>query len=148
MNSELPESASVGRVRRHASAALPDGGFPYSATVDAGPLLFTAGISPFDLSLPKAAIDSPGDVVAQTRRCLSNLDAVLTERGAGFADIAKLTVYVAEHLQADLAVAWNAVVEAFGGDVPPAMIVGVTVLPYDGQVVEVDAVAALGARQP
>ncbi|GAA1481128.1 RidA family protein [Gordonia sinesedis] len=130
----------MSRVLRNASSQLPDGGFPYSATVSAGPLLFTAGISPLD---DDGAVVSPGDVVAQTRRCLVNLRTVLDEQGASFADVAKLTVYVAEHLQADLVVAWETVVAECGGTVPAAMMMGVTVLAYDGQVVEVDAVAAV-----
>ncbi|MFT4126071.1 MAG: RidA family protein [Gordonia sp. (in: high G+C Gram-positive bacteria)] len=128
----------MARVRLNGSAALPDNGFAYSATVTAGPLIFTAGISPFAAD---GAIAEPGDVVGQTRRCLRNLSAVLAEQGAGLADIAKLTVYVAQHLQVDLSVAWDAVVAEFDA-VPPAMIVGVTVLPYDDQLVEIDAVAA------
>lgn len=143
-----PDSSGTGvpRVMRHAAAGLPDGGFPYSATVTAGPLLVTAGISPFDT--PPAdpgnpAISAPGDVAAQTRRCLRNLRDVLAERGAGLDDLAKLTVYVATGERSELAEAWGAVLEAFGPDlVPPAMLVGVTVLPYDGQVVEVDALVA------
>lgn len=130
----------MSRVLRNPSARLPDGGFPYSATVSAGPLLFTAGVSPLD---DDGAVVSPGDVVAQTRRCLTNLRTVLDEQGASFADVAKLTVYVAEHLQADLVVAWETVVAEFDGAVPAAMMMGVTVLAYDGQVVEVDAVAAV-----
>ncbi|NED60903.1 RidA family protein, partial [Streptomyces sp. SID10244] len=55
------------------------------------------------------------------------------------------TIYVAEQLQADLMVAWDAVVEQFGDAVPPAMMMGVTVLPYDEQVVEIEAIAALPA---
>ena len=44
-----PDSSGTGvpRVMRHAAAGLPDGGFPYSATVTAGPLLVTAGIIAF-----------------------------------------------------------------------------------------------------
>lgn len=128
----------MSRVRLNGSSTLPDGGFPYSATVSAGPLIFTAGISPLDAN---GAVAASGDVVGQTRVCLANLTTVLDEQGAGLADIAKLTIYVAEQLQADLEVAWDAVVAEFEA-VPPAMLMGVTVLPYDGQLVEIEAVAA------
>ena len=130
------------RITLNGSSVLHDGGFPYSATVSAGPLLFTAGISPLD---EDGVVVAANDVVGQTRRGLHNLSALLAERGATPADLAKLTIYVAEHLQADLAVAWEAVVAELGESVPPAMMVGVTVLPYDEQVVEIDAVAALPA---
>ena len=130
------------RVRLNGSSTLPDGGFAYSATVASGPLLFTAGISPLGTD---GVIVAPGDVVGQTRQCLSNLSTVLTEQGAALTDVAKLTVYVAESLQADLTVAWDTVVETFGTPVPPAIAIGVTVLPYDDQLVEIEAVAALPA---
>ena len=42
-------------------------------------------------------------------------------------------------------VAWQAVVEEFDDDVPAAMMLGVTVLAYDDQLVEVEAIAALPA---
>ncbi|MGV9670136.1 MULTISPECIES: RidA family protein [unclassified Gordonia (in: high G+C Gram-positive bacteria)] len=128
----------MSRVRLNGSSVLHDGGFPYSATVSPGSLIFTAGISPLD---ENGAVGAFGDVVGQTRICLANLAAVLGEQGATFADVAKLTIYVAERLQADLYVAWEAVVAEFE-TVPPAMMMGVTVLPYDGQLVEIEAVAA------
>ncbi len=126
-------------VRRDRSESLPDQGFPHSATVPAGALLFTAGIAPVDET---GAVAHPGDVVGQTKRCLANLGGILAERGAGLGDVAKLTVHVAERMQVDLVVAWEAVVESFDGDVPPTSVVGVTVLPLDEQVVEIEAVAA------
>ena len=48
--------------------------------------------------------------------------------------------HVAEHLQADLVVAWDAVTEAFGDHKPAGTLLGVTVLAYDDQLVEIDAV--------
>ncbi|MGV9709181.1 RidA family protein [Gordonia sp. NPDC003424] len=127
------------RVRLNGSAALHDGGFAYSATVAPGPLIFTAGISPLDAD---GQIVAPGDVVGQTRVCLANLSTVLGEQGAALSDVVKLTIYVAEHLQADLYVAWQEVLAEFGTPVPPAMMHGVTVLAYDDQLVEIEAVAA------
>ena len=129
----------MARVRHSTPGGLFDGGFPYSAVVSAGPLVFTAGIAPLG---PDGEVVAPRDVVGQTRQCLANLEKVLAGHGAGLYDIAKLTVYVAEHLQADLYVSWEAVRESFVDAPPPAIVVGVTVLPYDDQVVEIEAVAA------
>ncbi|MFW0783283.1 RidA family protein [Gordonia sp. CPCC 206044] len=129
----------MSRVRLHGSSALHDGGFAYSAAVAPGPLLFTAGISPLDAD---GAIVHPGDVVAQTRTCLEHLRTVLAERDASFDDVVKLTIYVAEQLQADLVVAWQTVAAEFAAPVPPAMLMGVSVLAYDGQLVEIEAIAA------
>ncbi|MAU81822.1 RidA family protein [Gordonia sp. Z-3] len=132
----------MARLRLNGSSTLPAAGFAYSATVTAGPLIFTAGISPLDAA---GAIVPPGDVVGQTRTCLANLRSVLDDQGASMADIAKLTIYVAEQLQADLVVAWDEIVAEFGTPVPPAMMMGVTVLAYDDQLVEIEAIAAPAA---
>lgn len=129
----------MSRIRLNGSSTLHDGGYAYSATVGPGPLLFTAGISPLDAD---GSIVAPGDVVAQTRRCLDNLVTVLAEQGAFLTDVVKLTIYVAEHLQADLYVAWQEVAGRFADPVPPAMLLGVTVLGYDDQLVEIEAIAA------
>ena len=102
-------------------------------------MVFTAGIAPLGAD---GEVVAPRDVVGQTRQCLANLGTVLAGHGAGFADVAKLTVYVAEHLQADLYVSWAEVLASFTDGAPPAIVVGVTVLPYDEQVVEVEAIAA------
>ncbi|MEE3849782.1 RidA family protein [Gordonia sp. LSe1-13] len=129
----------MARVHLNGSSALPAAGFAYSASVSPGPLLFTAGISPLDAA---GSVEPTGDVVGQTRTCLANLRTVLAEQNASMADIVKLTIYVAENLQADLVVAWEAVVAEFGDPVPPAMMLGVTVLAYDDQLVEIEAIAA------
>lgn len=126
------------RVQRHRSARLFDGGFPYSASVAEGTTIFTAGISPLGPDGAIAAVDA----AAQTRLCLAHLRTVLGERGADFGDVAKLTVYVATADRDELGAVWAVVDEAFAGDVPAAMMLGVTVLAYPGQLVELEAIAA------
>lgn len=51
-------------------------------------------------------------------------------------------MYLVDSQREDFAECWAGVVEAFGEKVPAAMIAGVTSLPYEGQLVEVEAVAA------
>ena len=46
--------------------------------------------------------------------------------------------------QADLSAAWGAVTAHFGGQVPPATLLGVARLGYPGQVVEIDATVVKG----
>lgn len=130
-------------VRRDRSESLPDQGFSYTATVTAGSLLFTAGIAPID---DEGVITPPGDVKGQAAQCMANLVTVLAERGASLDDVVKLTILVAQNLKVDLYVAWEAVTEAVDGDVPPTTLLGVTVLPLDDQVVEIEAVVALEAQ--
>ena len=60
---------------------------------------------------------------------------------AGLGDVLKTTVYVATTDRADLHAAWTVVREAFGGHDAPSTLVGVTVLGYPDQLVEVEAIA-------
>ena len=55
----------------------------------------------------------------------------------------KTTVYVASSDQADLLAAWEVVEAEFGTDGPPSTLLGVSVLGFKGQLVEIEAVAAL-----
>lgn len=111
-------------------------GHAQSATVTS-PVIFVAGIAPLD---GDGGTVSSGDVVGQVAAALANLDRILVAAGSSSAAIAKLTVYVAEHLQVDLEVAADAVGSALD-PVPPMSVVGVTRLRRDGQVVELEAVA-------
>lgn len=130
--------------RPFGSARLHDGGFAYGARVPAGALIITAGLSPLD---DDGRIVGPDDPVAQTRRAVECLDVLLDERGAGRSDVAKLTVYVATADHAVLGAVWHALDAEFD-TTPPAIVVGVTVLPYPGQTVEIDAVIAAGEDAP
>ncbi len=115
------------------SSSVPDA----VVAVATGALLFTTTV-PTDRGV---VVD--GGVVEQTKACLSALEAVLADRDASLDAVVRLTVYVAEHLQADLLVAEDAVLEAFDGPVPPLSVVGVARLRLDDQLVEFEAVAAL-----
>jgi enamine deaminase RidA (YjgF/YER057c/UK114 family) len=55
--------------------------------------------------------------------------------------VLKTTVYVATADRADLVAAWDVVRAAFGRHAAPSTLVGVTVLGYPDQLVEVEAVA-------
>lgn len=66
---------------------------PYSQAVRIGQLLFCSGQIPLD---PATGELITGDIAAQTRRVLANLQAVLEAAGATFADVARTTVYLAD----------------------------------------------------
>ncbi len=55
----------------------------------------------------------------------------------------KTTVYVASSNRSDLVAAWQVVHRHFGDHEPPSTLLGVTVLGYPDQLVEVEAIAAL-----
>jgi enamine deaminase RidA (YjgF/YER057c/UK114 family) len=56
--------------------------------------------------------------------------------------VVKTTVYVASHDRADLATAWDVVSRYFGEHDVPSTLLGVAVLGFRDQLVEVGAVAA------
>jgi enamine deaminase RidA (YjgF/YER057c/UK114 family) len=120
-------------------------GVPYSyvGVAPAGDTIFTAGACPLDAD---GAIVGGRDVAAQTRQTLDNLIVALRAAGCGLEDVVKTTVYVASGDRADLLSAWAAVEERFGRDGPPSTLLGVAALGFDGQMVEVEAVALRAPR--
>ena len=118
-------------------------GVPYAyaaVTRDRPLLVFTAGACPLDSA---GATVAPGDVASQAEAGMANLGAALESAGARLEDVVKITVYVASRERSDLDDAWNAVHRCFGSHEPPATLLGVSVLGYTDQLVEVEAVAAL-----
>jgi enamine deaminase RidA (YjgF/YER057c/UK114 family) len=55
--------------------------------------------------------------------------------------VLKTTVYVASGERSDLVAAWDVISSAFGDHDAPTTLLGVTVLGYPGQLVELEAVA-------
>ena len=115
--------------------------YAYAASVPMpARLVFAAGACPLDNA---GGTVSPGDVAGQARQVMANLVTALEGAGAGLGDVLKTTVYVATSDRADLVAAWEVVREAFGEHAPPSTLVGVTVLGWPDQLVEVEAVAVL-----
>jgi enamine deaminase RidA (YjgF/YER057c/UK114 family) len=119
--------------------------YAYAAVTDPGRTLFTAGACPLDQEGKVVAV---GDVVGQARQVMANLVAVLNAAGVGLNAVAKSTVYVATTDRDDLSAAWEVVRAAFGDHDAPSTLLGVTVLGYSDQLVEVEAVAVLDNRDP
>jgi enamine deaminase RidA (YjgF/YER057c/UK114 family) len=115
--------------------------YAYAAVTPPGRLVFTAGACPLDQD---GAVVSPGDVAAQAQLVMANLALALDAAGAGLTDVAKTTVYVASRSRTDLVTAWRVVRDAFGDHDAPSTLLGVAVLGYPGQLVEVEAVAVMG----
>lgn len=121
------------------SADLFDGA-PYAYAAVAAGLVFTAGACPLDSS---GAVIAPGDVAAQASQVMSNLVSALRAAGAELTDVVRTTVYVASADRTDLVTAWEVVRRWFGDHDAPSTLLGVTVLGYPDQLVEVEAIAAL-----
>ncbi len=112
--------------------------YAYASVTPPGRLVFTAGACPLG---DDGAVVSPGDVAAQARRVMANLEEALGAAGVGLDDVAKTTVYVASSSRDDLVTAWEVVRAAFGDHDAPSTLLGVAVLGYPDQLVEVEAVA-------
>jgi 2-iminobutanoate/2-iminopropanoate deaminase len=111
---------------------------PYNqAVVASGQMVFVAGQIAID---PKVGdVIYTEDVVKQTEQVMANLEAILTAAGAGFSDVVKTTVFLAD--MNDFA-AMNAVyAKYFSEDTAPARAcVQVSRLPKD-VLVEIDCIA-------
>jgi enamine deaminase RidA (YjgF/YER057c/UK114 family) len=114
--------------------------YAYASVAAPGSLIFTAGACPIDES---GAVTEHGDYAAQARRVIANLRTALAAAGAGLTDVLKTTVYVASANRNDLLSAWEVVHEAFGEHDAPSTLLGVAILGYSGQLVEIEAVAAI-----
>ncbi|MEV6366661.1 RidA family protein [Micromonospora musae] len=115
--------------------------YAYAATVEPpARLVFTAGACPLD---SEGRTVAPGDYAAQAHQVVRNLESALAAAGARLTDVVKTTVYVASSRREDLVTVWEVVRDAFGDHDPPSTLLGVAMLGYAEQLVEVEAVAAV-----
>jgi enamine deaminase RidA (YjgF/YER057c/UK114 family) len=114
--------------------------YAYAAVAPPGSVIFTAGACPID---EQGNVTAPGDFVRQAELAMANLSTALRAAGAGFSDVVKTTVYVASAEQIGLVAVWNVVHAAFADHDAPSTLLGVAALGYRGQLVEIEAVAAV-----
>ncbi|MEQ7125583.1 RidA family protein [Actinopolymorpha sp. B11F2] len=89
------------------------------------------------------SIAAVGDYAGQAAKAMDNLHTALAAAGATLEDVVKTTVLVASTERRDLFTAWQVVRDAFGEHDAPITLMGVTVLGYRDQLVEIEAVAAV-----
>ncbi|MFC4376127.1 RidA family protein [Nocardia halotolerans] len=115
--------------------------YAYAATAPADSrMIFLAGACPLDADGTTVA---HGDYAGQAAKSVENLRVALEAAGASLLDVISTRVLVASTEQADLVAAWEVVRDAFGTHDVPSTLFGVTVLGYDHQLVEIEAVAAV-----
>lgn len=115
--------------------------YAYAATApNDARLLFLAGACPLNEDGTTAAA---GDYAGQAARCIENMAEALAAGGATIHDVICTRVLVASSRRDDLVTAWEVVRDAFGDHDVPSTLVGVTVLGYAGQLVEIEAIAAV-----
>lgn len=110
---------------------------PYSQAIVSGGFVFCAGQVALD---PKTMTLIEGDVAAQTRQALANLQAVLRAAGSEMSHVVKTTVFLTTM---DDFAAMNAAYEAALGPHKPARsTIAVSGLPR-GARVEIEAIATV-----
>ena len=115
-------------------------GYSHVAIARGTAAVFTAGAVPLDA---EGALVGRDDPVAQTEQVIANLLAALEEGGSGPGEVAKTTVYVAGASHETQAAVWD-VVRASPIGRAPSTLVGVALLGYRGQLVEIEAIAVVG----
>jgi 2-iminobutanoate/2-iminopropanoate deaminase len=107
----------------------------YSHGTEVGNLVFVAGQVPVDKD---GNLVGDGDVAAQTRQVIANVEAVLRAAGASLADVVSTTVYVRDF---DRYAEYNeAYSESFGANKPARATVQAGLV-RDEWLVEIQAIA-------
>jgi 2-iminobutanoate/2-iminopropanoate deaminase len=110
---------------------------PYSQAVRSGPWIFVSGQIPMD---PETGAVNRGDIKAQTRQALKNLDAILQAAGASLDRVVKTTLYIAN--MDDFPHVNEAYASFFPSQPPARACVEVARLPKDAGI-EIEAIALL-----
>ena len=108
---------------------------PYSQAVIAGEFVFTAGTLPLD---PKTGEVVAGEIGAQVRQALSNLQQVLEAAGSSLDQVVKTTVFLTDI--GNFAEMNSVYAEFFTSDPPARSTVEIGPLPK-GMLVQIEAVA-------
>ena len=115
-------------------------GYSHAVVASGGRLVVTAGAVPLDAD---GNLVGHGDYVAQARQVVDNLELALGAAGARGEDVLKTTVYVVTGDRADLAAVWRVMQESELAAAASTLL-GVSLLGYEGQLVEVEAIAVTG----
>jgi 2-iminobutanoate/2-iminopropanoate deaminase len=111
---------------------------PYSQAIAADGFVFTAGQIPINPASGKVEAETIED---QTRRVLTNVDAVLRAAGSGLDRVVKMTVFMTD--LADFQAMNGVYAEFFPSNPPARSAVQVVALPLGVQI-EMEAVALTG----
>jgi enamine deaminase RidA (YjgF/YER057c/UK114 family) len=125
--------------RKNVPELFPPPGYAHVAVASGARLVTTAGAVPLDA---QGNLVGPSDVKKQTRQVIDNLILQLAAGGASADDVLKTTVYVASSDGGDLIAAWE-VVQDSPIAAAASTLLGVAMLGYTGQLVEIEAIAAV-----
>jgi 2-iminobutanoate/2-iminopropanoate deaminase len=110
---------------------------PYSQAVKCGNMLFCSGQIPLD---PATGELVTGNITLQAGRVMNNIAAVLFAADAGFDDVIKTTIYLAD--MADFAAVNEVYGQCFPNHKPARSTVAVKSLPR-GALLEIEVIASL-----
>ena len=111
---------------------------PYSQAIRVGNVLYSSGQIAIN---PATGTVEATDIVGQSKQVMKNLEAVLKEAGATFANVVKTTCFLKD-VAADFAAFNTVYAEAMGENKPARSCVGVAELPK-GVLVEIEVIAVL-----
>ena len=115
--------------------------YAYASTAPAeSRLVFLAGACLLNEDGSTAAV---GDYAGQAAKAFENMRTALADAGASVEDVLQTRVLVASGRREDLVAVWEVVRDSFGEHDVPSTLMGVTVLGYRDQLVEIEAVAAV-----
>lgn len=139
---EESSSSAITLVRSQRLSTVAEYAYASTAPADTR-LVFLAGSCPLNAD---GSTTNLGDFSGQAAKCIENLRIALDDAGATIESVLSTRVLVASSEQKNLVAAWEIVRDAFGDHDVPSTLMGVTALGYDGQLVEVEAVAAASAE--
>ena len=119
------------------AVAVPRGIMSQGVAVPAGRMIFASGQVARDVD---GQLVGAGDIRAQTRKTLQNLQAVLAEAGATMDDVVKVTVFVT-NLSEHFAAIHEIRAEFFTSDYPASTLVEVSQLVDPEMLIEIEAIA-------
>jgi reactive intermediate/imine deaminase len=115
--------------------------FSNGVRVSGGQLLFISGQIAFDENMQ---LVGKGDMAAQTRQVLRNINAVLEQAGGSARDIVRVTVFVRDISR--FREIHDARLEYFHPDhLPASTMVEISRFVHEDALIEIDAVAVIGA---
>lgn len=118
---------------------FPPPGYAHVSVASGARLVTTAGAVPLD---GEGNLVGPGDFRLQARQTLDNLMRLLVVAGARGEDVLKTTVYAVSTDLDDLDAVWEEVQRSPFATASSTLL-GVALLGYTGQLVEIEAIAAL-----
>lgn len=121
----------------------PPPGYSHVVTSARETFVATAGAVPLDAD---GNLVGENDYAAQARKTLENLALALEAAGASGRDVMKTTVYVVAGDRGEIAAVWEEVQSSEFHDAASTLL-GVSMLGYEGQFVEIEAIAALGGEE-